>query len=173
MKRVFKSWRVRLTAALAAVSLLLVAICFWYRAGNAKAASPTDLKDLISKRGSVTFRSWNGVWIGTDCDTEITFLTNQVAWLIEYRDAIDRYKGTYQIDPEGQITIHLDDPGKKWPVMVLEHDSTSLRLRPRTRSWNFMRTRPFEATIWDGQDSYWPFRPVTEDEEASIQRADP
>ncbi len=170
MKRLFKRRRFLLGASLTAGILLLVAICLWYRAENANPASASDLNALIEERGSITFRSWDGIWIGTDCDTEITFLPDQVVYLIEYEDAVSCYKGTYAINQTGRIAIRLDDLDKKWPIMVLERDTLSLRLRPKKRSLSFTQSGKSDATIWDGDNSYWPFRPVTADAEKLLQK---
>jgi hypothetical protein len=169
MKRLSNSWRIQLTAALAAGCLLLVAICCLYRAARANPATAADVNDLIGKRGSLTFRSWDGRWIGTDCDTDITFLPDQVVYIIESGIVVQQFKGTYRIDAGGEVTIRLDDPRKKWPIMLLDRDTLLLRLRPQRRSLSFLKSDWHEATIWDGKNSYWPFRPVTVEEDAMIR----
>jgi len=105
MKRRFIGPRLYLTAAFVAGGLLLLAISLWYRAdyGPTTGASEADMDGIIHDRGAVTFRSWNGKWIGSDSDSDITFLPGSIAYLTEYGAAVVRCKGTYSIDPEGRI----------------------------------------------------------------------
>src|SRR5688500_5222718 len=66
--------------------------------GEVKSASAVDLDALIAERGSLTFLSWNGQWIGMDCDTGVTFLPGGDVHMFEYGYAMTGYRGTYAID---------------------------------------------------------------------------
>ena len=141
--------------------------------GPPTTASPAiaraQLRDRIAAAGSVTFRSWDGKWIGLDSDTEITFLPDQAIHMTEYGDGVSHFKGRSRIDPSGQITLLWEDFGHEWPVMILERDATSLRLRPSDSDQGFVMGDRSGATLQSGQGSYWPFRPVTAKEEAQIR----
>ncbi len=168
MMRVLKNWWIRLAALPVAGGLVLIAIYWTDGMGSAAPATADDLTELIAARGSVTFRSWGGKWIGTDCDTDITFLPNQVAYMIEYGVGVKSYKATYSVDSTGQVTLRLKDFGHKWPVMILDLDAVSLRLRP-TRGGGLVMGNRGGATVIGGQGSYWPFRPISPNEEAVIR----
>jgi hypothetical protein len=112
-------------------------------------ATVTAFNELIATKGSVTFLSWNGKWIGFDGDCAITFLPGGAVELTRYSYAVMSYKGSYQIDANDIVTLKLSDFEGTWPAMVLEKDDKSLLLRP---------TDVKEAGKYDGR--YWPFRVI-------------
>jgi hypothetical protein len=85
MRRLIHNWWFWLAACLVASSLVLIAVYWADGVGSENPATPSDMNDRIAERGSLTFRSCGGQWIGTDCDTDIVFLPNQAAHLIEYQ----------------------------------------------------------------------------------------
>ena len=105
-----------------------------------------------------------------DGDTEITFFPGDVVFLTEYGYAVIRYKGTYTIDPSGQIKMQLKKYRHEWPVMVLERDDVSLRLRPFRRGAGFIMGNRGGATTMGGQGHFWPFRPLTAEAEILIRK---
>src|SRR5687767_3956891 len=48
----------------------------------------SELEALIAEQGSVTFLSHDGNWMGTDVDSDITFLPDGVAHTFSYGDAM-------------------------------------------------------------------------------------
>ena len=128
-----------------------------------------DWNNRIKGIGSITFRSWGGKWIGADCDTEITFLAGDEVTMTEYGVGVSRCKGTYSIQPSGEIRILFEKFGHDWPAIILERDAISIRLRPEKRGSGFIMGNRGGATMMSGQGSYWPFRPVPVDEEQEIR----
>ena len=55
--------------------------------------------------------------------------------------------------------------------MSLERDVVSLRLRPEKRGMGFIMGNRSGATVMGGQGNYWPFRPVTAEEDLEIKKA--
>jgi len=170
MRLIWASTGIRLWATV----LLVGAFMAGCDAGGGSAVSNpgspvSELHDRIQQNGSVTFRSWNGKWIGTDCDTEITLLPDQVAYMHEHGYSVSGYRGTYEIEPDGQVTIDFSGYGHEWPVMLLQRDSTSLLLKRKDSDPNFIMGNRGGASVSSGQGTYWPFRPVSSDDEARIR----
>jgi hypothetical protein len=61
--------------------------------GQLSPATPSALNDEIRNRGSLTFRSWNGKWIGMDADTDLTFLPDGVIHMVEYGIGVSHTAG--------------------------------------------------------------------------------
>jgi hypothetical protein len=116
-----------------------------------KAEVIDQMNDLLAKRGKVEFRSWNGKWIGTDCDTDIVLRSGGIVEVVEYADAIARYDGKFQLDNDGVVSLHFEGIQTHWPVLMLEKDAKSLILRPKDRKVES------EASGRRGY-GYWPFR---------------
>jgi len=138
-------------------------------AGDARSATG-EFNRLLHERGSITFRSWNGVAYRMDADTEMTFLPGGKAHMFEYGYALSRYHGTYRIDRQGTITASFPTFKHQWPVMLLRWDSTSLLLEPKATGDGLVMGNRGAATIREGQGSYWPFRPVSPKDEIEIRR---
>jgi hypothetical protein len=119
------------------------------------AASAADLQTLIAQQGSLTFRSWDGQWIGTDVDTDVTFLPAGDVYVVRYGDAVSAHRGTYDMRSDGTVTLKLPPPASAWPALSLRRDARSLLLTPK-----------------QGQEEAgsWPFRPVTAADEAAVRR---
>jgi hypothetical protein len=133
-------------------------------------ASATDLDALIAKQGSVTFRSFDGKWIGRDGDTDLTFLPKAAVHMFEYGVGVSGYHGTYAIDPRGNITLQLPTFGHAWPVMLLQRDATSLLLVPAQNGNGLVMGNRGGATFAPGQRTYWPFRPLDAAEEVQVRQ---
>jgi hypothetical protein len=123
-------------------------------------AAISEFNDLLATRGRVAFLSWNGKWIGMDGDTDITFLPAGAVEMTEYGYSVRNYKGTYQLDGDGVISIQLDEFKSGWPPMVLEKDAKSLLLRPKDSDQGFVMGNRGGATVRAEDGSYWPFRVV-------------
>ena len=128
------------------------------------------LKDLIAKKGSITFRSWSGKLLETDSDTDITFLSDQRVRVIEYGYVVNSYEGSYVIEKNGEVTVKIKGFGHEWPVMLLKQDSTSFLLRPKDPKIDFVMGNRGGATIPDDQGTYWPFRPISAGERSVIKQ---
>lgn len=129
----------------------------------AVAVSGAVFKQLVAQRGSITFRSWEGKWIGTDCDTDLKFQPGGTVILTEYRYAVDHYRGTYDIDAKGVVTVKLSKYASSWPVMLAQRDPSSLLLQPVSGQQGFSLGGGAGATISSGQGNYWPFRTFSDD----------
>jgi hypothetical protein len=124
---------------------------------------------LLRSRGSLTFRSWNGVAYRMDADTELVFLRGGKAHMLEYGVGLLSYHGTYHIDRDGIVTTKFPEFKPKWPAMQLRQDSRSLTLEPKKDGNGFVMGNRGGATIVAGQRSYWPFRPVPAKEEKELR----
>src|SRR5262249_2115648 len=114
--------RSRLAMALVWTVVLTAAGC------EPRSATPdplaiVDFKSLLQKQGRITFLSWNGKWIGTDCDTDVTFLADGSVEMTGYGNAVRRFKGTYHLDSGGVVSLELSGLKEGWPAMVLDKDS--------------------------------------------------
>jgi hypothetical protein len=138
--------------------------------GTAKPASASELNNLIAEHGSVTFRSFNGKWIGMDGDTDVTFLPKGAVHMVEYGAGVGYYDGTYAIDSSGQVTLELPTFGSVWPPMILRKDEASLFLLPIDDPDGFVMGNRGGATFAPEDGPYWPFRPIDPaDEEQVLQ----
>jgi hypothetical protein len=124
------------------------------------AASASELETMIARQGSVTFRSFDGKWIGIDGDTDLTFMPNGALRMFEYGYGVSGYRGTYKIDSAGRVTVRLPTFGHAWPAMWLQKDATSLLLTPARDGNGFVMGNRGGATFVQGQGTYWPFRPL-------------
>lgn len=116
-----------------------------------------------SKR--VLLRSWDGRWIGMDCDTDIELHADGKAVLTEYGYAVTKYDGTYSITtaPEGtpsELTLSLKDYRGTWPVMAVYTDQSKLLLIPTEGSAEFVFGNRAGATVPGDAGSFWPFRQI-------------
>jgi hypothetical protein len=118
-----------------------------------------ELESKIAGAGSLTFESWDGKWIGMDCDTDIIFLPDHELRMVEYGDGVDTYHGSYRINGDGEVTINLSGYGRQWPRMFLRKDPRSLLLRPVSNSGFIMGNRG-GAALQGGSGNFWPFRPI-------------
>jgi len=137
---------------------------------NPPAAGVSNFNDRIAKDGLLTFRSWSGKLLRTDSDTEITFLPEQRVHMTEYGYVVNSYDGSYRIDASGEIMTKFEDFRHEWPVMLLQQDSTSLLLRPKDPKVGFVMGNRGGATILGDQGSYWPFRPISEQEQVEVKQ---
>lgn len=113
----------------------------------------TEFHELLAKKVKVVFRSWNGKWIGTDCDTDVIFRPAEVVEVVEYRDAIARYEGKYSLDDDGVASLWFEGLSEPWLALVLERDSKSFLLRLNDSKQGLVNG----YRRWDG---YWPFRAI-------------
>lgn len=127
--------------------------------GAGAVTAGSELEALIAKQGSVTFLSHDGKWIGTDVDSDITFLPNGVAHTFSYSDAMIGYRGTFTAAADGTVVVEFPTLGEPWPTMTLRGDATSLLLSPKEPAG---RAEPAER-------SDWPFRQIPAAHEAQMR----
>jgi hypothetical protein len=113
----------------------------------------------ISTSKSLVFLSWNGKWIGTDCDTEIEFFPDHSVVLTEFGVGVEKFKGSYSISSESVITLSLSGYRAKWPGTRVWKDGKDLLLAPSDGSNNFIFGERGGATLM-GDGTFWPFRQV-------------
>ncbi len=138
--------------------------------GEVIPASATDLDSLIAERGSLTFLSWNGQWIGMHRDTDITLLPGGQAHMFQYSDDMFGYRGTYAIDAEGTIKLTLPTFGHAWPTMSLLKDDRSLLLVPKEEGEGIVVGNRGGFVVPSGSGGYWPFRPIPAEQEAQARQ---
>jgi hypothetical protein len=139
--------------------------------GCSRAAPPLDLpesqriRDVVDaldraygESDSVPFRSWNGKWIGTDCDTEIVLHRDGRVSLTEFGYGVDDYEGRFTIESDATITLDLKDYGSDWPRMSLYKDESSLLLIPADGKAGFLFGDRAGATVPNDAGTFWPMR---------------
>ncbi|OQW30784.1 MAG: hypothetical protein A4E19_08505 [Nitrospira sp. SG-bin1] len=101
-----------------------------------------ELKSLMSKNGSITFRSGDG---NRQVDEwEMTFFPDHTVNMTYYGYDVVKYEGTYRMSSTGEIKTTFENMRYQWPgSMLLDRDSKSLLLNQK-----------------EGTQDYWPFRPV-------------
>jgi len=122
----------------------------------------------LHDNGSVTFRSWNGKAHRMNSDTELTFLPNNVAQMLEWRLSVVHYDGTYHLDRDGHITASFDDYQAKWPVTVCELQNDTLLLRPIDPDAGYLVGQQGATYIPDRDSGFWPFRMLLGDDEQKV-----
>ena len=156
------------------LSMTLIIACSGSRLagleGRVTLANPSDLDAAIDKNGVITFRSWNGKWIGMDADTHLTFLPGRRVHMTEFGYAVNAYDGTYTINDRAVVTASFDKFKHGWPVMILKRDSKSLLLVPQDSRNTFVMGNRRGATFRGDQGTYWPFRPISAEDQAAIKR---
>lgn len=113
----------------------------------------------------ILFQSWNGKWIGMDCDTNIELNVDGGVMLTEYGYAISEYNGTYSITTAADstrsvLTIALEDYFGTWPAMAVYTDQSKLLLMPIDSSGGFIMGNRGGAYIPGDAGSFWPFRQI-------------
>ena len=93
-------------------------------------ATASDLEAMVAEHGSVTFLSDNGHWHGMDNDSDITFLPAGDLHVFNYGYAMIGYRGRYEVDAEGNVTVDLQIAGHPWPNMMLRSNGGDLLLYP-------------------------------------------
>lgn len=103
-----------------------------YRFGGSALAGPAAvdaLQSAIAASGKVTFRSYDGRWIGDDTDSRLRFFPDHKFQLSTYDLTQTDYTGAYSLQ-NGLIVLAFDDYPFSWPPLALSRDATSLRLVP-------------------------------------------
>jgi hypothetical protein len=119
----------------------------------------SDFQEQAAHNGSITFRSWNGKWIGFDGDTDLRFLPDGRVEMIEYGVGVTVYSGRYQIGGTATLSVEFKDFDHPWPAMLLERDDKSLLLQRADGSNAFIMGNRMGATF-SGGGTYWPFRAI-------------
>lgn len=125
-----------------------------------ESSAVAEFKGQLARDGKVRFRSWNGKWIGMDGDTDLNFMPDGVVVMWEAGFTVRSYKGTYELDAEGAVSLQFEDFKSGWPAMVLERDAESLLLRPKDPKVGFIMGGRGGATTRSEHGSYWPFRVI-------------
>lgn len=111
-------------------------------------ASQADVDALIAKRGSVTFLSHDGKWIGDDSDRQIGLYPENVVHLVIFGVGVLYFRGVYRVDAFGRVQFTFEKSESQvikppdWKPMKLEQDARSLLLTFEDAALN-VRDRPF------------------------------
>ena len=106
------------------------------------------LKEEFANAPSISFRSYDGQWIGMDCDIEIELKPNGTVVLTWYSNAKTVYDGTYSIQGlELSLSFKNYNAGS-WPSMYFLRDGPTLQLVPT----------PNTIRYHSGQE--WPYRQI-------------
>ena len=115
------------------------------------------LDTAFSAVDSVKFRSWNGEFIGMDCDTEIELKADGTAVLTEYGLTIQTYEGTYSIADRTKLSLVLRNY-EGWPTMYVISTDSTLLLVSADNSDQFVFGNRAAATVPGDAGTFWPFR---------------
>lgn len=123
------------------------------------------LSDAFDEASLIRFRSWNGIWQGTDCDTDIELLPNRGLVLTEYGYAVRKYAGTYRIVPtdDGLTVLEFSfesDYHGSWPPLAVYAGASNLLLRPVAGSHDVVFGNRAGATLTSNPGLFWPFRQI-------------
>ena len=123
------------------------------------------LDATFSDSEKILLQSWNGRWIGTDCDTNVELHADGNVELTEYRYGISNYVGTYSITTAvdgtaSELTMSLDGYLGTWPAMAVYTDRSEILLMPSEGSTEFTVGNRAGATVPEGAGSFWPFRQI-------------
>ena len=123
---------------------------------NPKASPPAFLLKRIETSGKVSFESWNGNLQGLDNDFVIHFYAKSKVMLERRSLAVDYFKGTSYITPNGRVEINLMDYHESWPTMILQLDGSDLLLYPEHRQSAVAPTN--DPDVAKQLAGFWPFR---------------
>jgi hypothetical protein len=124
------------------------------------ADADTALTEAFATEDPILFFSWDGRWIGMDCDTDIRLHGDGTATLTEYGYAVRKYAGTYSTDAGPELSLSLEDYPRAWPVMNVYSENSKLLLVPSDGSTDFVFGNRSGATVPGGAGSFWPMRQV-------------
>lgn len=123
--------------------------------------SARDLQEAFVSRGSVTFRSCDGKYIGMDADSDLTLYPGGRAHMSEYGFAVSEYRGTYAIDGNGIVNAVFPTFEEAYPLLELHRDFSSLFLIPHGDPEYILDSSGTPlAPRW-----FFPFRQITVEEE--------
>ena len=128
----------------------------------------TEFRQRLELNGAVTFAAWNGKPECFDCATDLAFLRDGSAYMLEWGYALTTYKGTYHISNSGKINTQFRNFRGSWPDMVLVRDQRSLLLKPADPNVGFVMGGRGGATLTGGAARYWPFRMLSGKEERAV-----
>jgi len=124
------------------------------------ADADTALIEAFSTEDPILFFSWDGRWIGMDCDTDIRLHGDGTATLTEYGYAVRKYEGTYSTDAGPEVSLSLEDYRGVWPTMNVYSQNSTLLLVPSDGSTDFVFGNRSGGTVSGGAGSFWPMRQV-------------
>ena len=145
--------------------VLVFAFAFWYFPNQITQTSnqPPDISELESvdvtqtfSASPLSFLSWNGVWKGTDIDTDLEFSPDGTVKITHCGSGMDSTTGTYTIDGDTLIikarwSNLVEMPGANdFPPLIVKKDDNALYLFPAQKT---------SALKYDA-DSAWPLRQI-------------
>lgn len=149
------------------IRALIVSVCLCLAAGMAAAAAiglPKQWLDkaaatqwLAAHPGGASFASRDGVIQGGDSDAVVVLTHPDKAELTMFGVGIAEYKGTYDINDAGEITLHLDRYYAKWPVMHLYATARDAWLMRTDMKMGFS-LGGMSGDLKAGDTPFWPFK---------------
>ena len=133
------------------------------------AADPTDtVSERTAEPNPLTFRTWGGVWGGTDEDAEFELHADGIATLTVFGNAVAKHSGAYRFVDEknSQTALVFEFPGSgiNSPTFTLYTHSNDLLLVP-TGTLNgkvfLVDQREWEIGDTIPRGNYWLLREIT------------
>ena len=164
------------------ISLLLTSMAscrFSEGASDVRIALPASAKpvpnadslftDRFRTHDRIVFRSFNGRWVGTDCDAEIRLFPDRKAILTAYGVGVTHYDADYSYGPiqdNQSATVQftftgqaVDDSPLEFPKLQLYVDGSELILVPAEGTNGYVRVDdPIDPRNLEGLN--WTFRQV-------------
>ncbi len=145
---------------LAVIVLVIVVINRSYKPYKTGPNVRAEFLENLENVGALTFRSFDGKWIGTDCDVDLHFVDSKHVVMVVYGYGVQTFRGTYIIDSNGVIAASFPRSVGSWPKMIIGRDAESLLLDTADGSAFYFGWR---SRANDGIN-YWPFRPASDTE---------
>ena len=145
-----------------ALFLILVACTEKVKVTTPDSAKALGLADILPAMNGTsgwvtTFTSRGGSYAGMDSDSSITFYDGGRVLLTEYGYAPVDYRGTYEFDEEGEITLDLKEYPKAWPKMRIKTDNKRILLYRSDDSTKFDFGGRAGAVVTPEMAPFWPF----------------
>lgn len=124
---------------------------------NVTTASADILVKRIGQTGKVSFNSWNGNLRGLDNDDVLHFYNDSKVVLERMSVAVNHFKGTYALTPDGRVVVDIKGIDEPWPPMILRADETDLMLYREDGHTSWLP--PGDPNLPEPRvDGFWPFR---------------
>jgi hypothetical protein len=112
------------------------------------------LEKKVLQRGSVTFRTREGKWIGDEQDRDLTLFPKGQCCFTTYGYSANHVLGTYRFENGERLILQLPRGREPVPKWMLQQDVRGFKLVPLTPT-----------------EKRWTLRPVGVAEEAAMQKS--
>ena len=121
-----------------------------------------NLKAAFDESSELVFRTFNGEWVGTDCDVDILLHPDGNAHLTVYGNAVHESDGTYAFSSANRVTFDFPTAYTRLPDMDAYNDGSGYILVPAKNTEGFIRGDEYRdgRDQWDGLS--WTFKTIVD-----------